>query len=157
MENTCYYTFESFKLSLTEKDGAITRLSFVGEKEVLENENRDSPLLRGAVTQLEQYFSGRRKEFFLPLNPLGTEFMVKVWEALQSIPYGETRSYKQIAIQVGHDKAYRAVGLANNRNPISIIIPCHRVIGYDGRLVGFGGGLPLKEKLLQLEQKYYSP
>ena len=80
--------------------------------------------------------------------------MQKVWQALETIPYGETRSYKEIAAQIGHDKAYRAVGLANNRNPIPIIIPCHRVIGHNGRLVGYGGGLAVKERLLLLEQQY---
>jgi methylated-DNA-[protein]-cysteine S-methyltransferase len=153
MENTCYYYMNFVILGLTEEDGAITRLTFATEEEAKKGATTETPLLHGAALQLEQYFSGRRKEFFLPLNPQGTVFMCKVWEALESIPYGETRSYKQIAAQIGHTKAYRAVGLANNRNPIPIIIPCHRVVGHNGKLVGYGGGLPLKEKLLQLEQE----
>ena len=108
--------------------------------------------LAEANRQLQEYFKGQRKEFKLDLNPSGTEFMKKVWESLRKIPYGETRSYKDIAISIGHDKAYRAVGLANNRNPISIIIPCHRVIGANGSLVGYGGGLDIKTFLLELER-----
>jgi methylated-DNA-[protein]-cysteine S-methyltransferase len=154
MENTCYYNISFIKIGLTEKDGALTRLIFATQEEVKKGAVTETPLLKGAVLQLEQYFAGRRKEFFLPLNPCGTEFMRLVWQALEAIPYGETRSYKEIAIQIGHDKAYRAVGLANNRNPLPIIIPCHRVIGHNGRLVGYGGGLLVKEKLLQLEQRY---
>jgi methylated-DNA-[protein]-cysteine S-methyltransferase len=154
MENTCYYDMSLVWISLTEEDGAITRLGFATKEEAQKGAAPETPLLRGAALQLEQYFSGRRKEFFLPLKPQGTEFMRRVWQALEEIPYSETRSYKQIAIQIGHAKAYRAVGLANNRNPIPIIIPCHRVVGHDGRLVGYGGGLPLKERLLRLEQSY---
>ncbi len=89
--------------------------------------------------------------FDLPLEPAGTEFQKSVWVALQAIPYGETRSYGDMARQIGNPKACRAVGMANNRNPISIVIPCHRVIGADGSLVGYGGGLDLKQKLLTLE------
>jgi methylated-DNA-[protein]-cysteine S-methyltransferase len=152
MENTCYYNMGFMKIGLTEKCGAITRLFFATKEEPGQGE--ETPLLRAAALQLRQYLAGRRKEFFLQLNPQGTEFMRRVWEALETIPYGETRSYKEIALQTGHSKAYRAVGLANNRNPIAIIIPCHRVIGYNGRLVGYGGGLPIKERLLQLEQSY---
>ncbi|MCL1905534.1 MAG: methylated-DNA--[protein]-cysteine S-methyltransferase [Clostridiales bacterium] len=153
MENTCYYNMDFMNIGLSEENGAITRLFFVTKEEAAQGKGTETPLLRGAALQLRQYLSGRRKEFFLPLAPQGTEFMRRVWKALETIPYGETRSYKQIALQTGHDKAYRAVGLANNRNPISIIIPCHRVIGHNGRLVGYGGGLPVKEKLLQLEQR----
>ena len=155
MENTCYYDMDFIKIGLTEDDGAITRLTFATKEAVKKGAATETPLLRGAARQLEQYFSGRRKDFFLPLNPQGTEFMRQVWQALEDIPYGETRSYKQIAALVGHPKAYRAVGLANNRNPIPIIIPCHRVIGHNGRLVGYGGGLQIKERLLQLEQQHY--
>ena len=106
------------------------------------------------AAQLEQYFAGRRKTFELPLAPEGTAFQLKVWQALQEIPYGETRSYGQIARAVGNEKAARAVGMANNQNPISIIIPCHRVIGADGKLVGYGGGLERKACLLELERRH---
>jgi methylated-DNA-[protein]-cysteine S-methyltransferase len=100
---------------------------------------------------LDEYFKGNRKDFDLPLNPTGTAFQKNAWDALLKIPYGETRSYKQQAEAVGNAKACRAVGAANGKNPISIIIPCHRVIGTDYKLTGYGGGISVKEKLLELE------
>lgn len=108
-------------------------------------------LLDQAVRELEEYFAGKRKEFELPLYMEGTEFQKKVWNALLQIPYGETRSYGEIAQMIGNRKACRAVGMANNRNSLMILVPCHRVIGADGSLVGYGGGLHIKEKLLALE------
>ena len=106
-----------------------------------------------AVEQLAPYFAGDRTEFDLELEMAGTEFQRKVWDALRTIPYGETRSYGQIAEQIGSRGAFRAVGLANGRNPISIIVPCHRVIGAAGSLVGYGGGLDRKKTLLGLEKR----
>ncbi len=103
------------------------------------------------VEQLTAYFSGKLKDFDLPLSMQGTDFQRRVWSELTKIPYGVTISYKELAIRIGNVKAVRAVGLANGRNPISIIVPCHRVIGADGKLVGYGGGLPCKEALLNLE------
>lgn len=116
------------------------------------NESEVCSLNVRAVAQLTEYFAGRRREFDLPLSPAGTAFQQKVWQALQQIPYGETRSYGQVAEAVGNPKASRAVGMANHQNPIPILIPCHRVIGADGKLVGYGGGLNIKETLLCLEQ-----
>ena len=113
----------------------------------------ETELIREAYQELSEYFKGIRKEFQVPLNPKGTEFQRKVWKVLQSIPYGETRSYGQVAADAGNPKAARAVGMANNRNPIPIMIPCHRVIGADGSLTGYGGGLPIKVYLLSLEKK----
>lgn len=110
------------------------------------------PLLQLAQQQLMQYFAGERKSFDLPLEAQGTPFQREVWQALTTIPYGETRSYKDIAQQIGKSLAMRAVGMANGQNPLSIIVPCHRVIGATGKLVGFGGGLDKKKQLLQLEQ-----
>ena len=110
----------------------------------------DAPF-RDAIKQLKEYFRGKRQVFDLPLNPKGTPFQLKVWRALAEIPYGQTRSYAQIASRVGKPKAVRAVGLANGRNPLPIVLPCHRVIGKNGQLVGYGGGLPTKQALLQLE------
>ena len=104
--------------------------------------------------QLEEYFAGTRKTFEIPLNPQGTEFQKKVWKALLKIPYGETRSYKEIAAAIGDEKATRAVGMANNKNPIAILIPCHRVIGADGSLAGYGGGVDIKRRLLETETAY---
>lgn len=103
--------------------------------------------------QLCEYFAGSRQTFDLPLEPRGTEFQRRVWNALCEIPYGETRSYGEIAQRVGNPKASRAVGMANHRNPIPILIPCHRVIGADGSLVGYGGGLGVKRYLLDLEKR----
>ena len=108
-------------------------------------------LLREAAQQLREYFAGRRREFSLPLAPQGTAFQQQVWQALQRIPYGHTWSYAELARHIGRPQATRAVGAANGRNPIPILIPCHRVIGADGSLVGFGGGLPTKVALLRLE------
>lgn len=116
-------------------------------------EQLDHPILLDAQQQLNEYFQGKRQTFELPLDFEGTEFQKKVWQALLNIPFGETRSYRQIAEQVGSPKAVRAVGAANGQNPISIIAPCHRVIGSGGKLVGFAGGLDNKEILLKLEQQ----
>lgn len=111
----------------------------------------DHPLLRRAKAQLEEYFAGKRHSFDLPLAPQGTDFQKDVWQALAAIPYGKTASYAQLAGQVGRPRASRAVGAANGRNPLPIVLPCHRVIGADGSLTGFGGGLPTKQRLLELE------
>ena len=111
------------------------------------------PVLRETERQLNQYFAGTRTHFDLPLDFAGTDFQKKVWAALLTIPFGETRSYAQIAAQVGSPKAVRAVGAANGRNPISIVAPCHRVIGSNGTLTGFAGGLDAKRVLLALEGK----
>lgn len=109
-------------------------------------------VLKQAEIQLKEYFEGRRKDFDLPLAARGTEFQMRVWKELQKIPYGETRTYGEIAEAIGRPKAARAIGGANNRNPLSIIVPCHRVVGKNGDLVGYASGLDLKEKLLKLEK-----
>lgn len=115
-------------------------------------EDRQHPMLHKVKQQLQEYFAGQRQQFDLPLDFQGTAFQQQVWQALLNIPYGETRSYKEIAVQLGNEKAVRAVGAANGKNPISIIAPCHRVIGSSGALVGFAGGLDKKQILLSLEQ-----
>lgn len=120
--------------------------------EIRQNRSMPSPLQREVDKQMGEYFEGERKEFDLPLRPEGTDFQKKVWNALLEIPFGETRSYQDIANAVGSPKACRAVGMANHQNPIIIVIPCHRVIGKNGKLVGYGGGLSMKEKLLLLEK-----
>ena len=112
---------------------------------------KDTPLLKETEKQLLEYLEGKRKAFDVPLNPKGTKFMKEVWTALQEIPYGETKTYGQIAQRIGKPKAARAVGMANHRNPIPIIIPCHRVIGSNGKLVGYALGMEKKEFLLTLE------
>ncbi|WP_156295297.1 methylated-DNA--[protein]-cysteine S-methyltransferase [Jeotgalibaca dankookensis] len=114
---------------------------------------KETPLLRVAKQQLSEYFAGQRTVFDLPIKTAGTAFQQQVWQALKAIPYGETRSYKEIAAAIDNPKAVRAVGGANNKNPISIVIPCHRVIGSSGQLVGYGGGLDAKVFLLALESQ----
>jgi len=117
-------------------------------------DSRETVLLEKTVRELSEYFSGKRTEFDIPVRASGTEFQKKVWEQLRLIPYGETRSYGDIAKAAGNPKASRAVGHANNRNPVMILIPCHRVIGADGSLVGFGGGIAVKKYLLDLELQH---
>ena len=143
-------------LGIAERDQFLTHLFFRQEK-TLEKAPKNAvekwtPFLRGVAKEIKEYLSGKRKKFDIPLKLYGTDFQLSVWHALLTIPYGETRSYREIAEQIGNPKSCRAVGMANNRNPIAIIIPCHRVIGADGSLVGFGGGLELKQQLLELEQ-----
>lgn len=141
-------------LAIAADNTSITMLAFNSDRNS-DLEVVETPLIRRAFIQLNEYFAGERQVFDLPLNPQGTEFQKKVWKALQGIPLGETRSYKQIAEAVGNPKACRAVGMANNRNPIAIIIPCHRVVGASGKLVGYAGGLDIKQKLLALENIDY--
>jgi len=138
-------------IGIADNGAAITGL-FFGRKAPAGFKKGETPLIQNVVAQIKEYFAGKRKQFKLPLDMHGTEFQMAVWQALQKIPYGETRSYKEIAVSIGRPKAVRAVGMANNRNPISIIVPCHRVIGQDGKLVGYGGGLLLKQFLLELER-----
>ena len=116
-------------------------------------ESGNEPVLLQARQQLAEYFEGQRNQFELPLYMQGTAFQQQVWQALQTIPYGQTRSYSDVAVQIGNPKAVRAVGAANGRNPLSIIVPCHRVIGQQGQLTGFAGGLNAKKYLLALEQQ----
>lgn len=116
-------------------------------------EGKTDKISENASIQIQEYLLGKRKAFDLPLEMEGTPFQRKVWQTLCSIPYGETRTYKEIAIQIGNEKACRAVGMANHKNPIGIIVPCHRVIGANKKLVGYAGGLDKKEFLLKLEKK----
>ncbi len=135
-------------IKIEENDGRIVRIQHTDEPP-LESSNI---LLCEAKKQLTEYFEGKRKVFDLPLNPAGTEFQQNVWNALKEIPYGETRSYKQIAERIGKPAACRAVGMANNKNPIMIVVPCHRVIGSNGNLTGYAFGTDMKNWLLQLEK-----
>ena len=141
-------------LYIAEEDGAITNIEFDRRFSVLADwENTETPLNKQAQAQLGEYFAKERREFDLPTRPGGTPFQAAVWQELGRIPYGETRTYGEIAARIGNPKACRAVGMANNRNPISIVLPCHRVIGADGSLVGYGGGLDIKRMLLDLESE----
>ena len=138
-------------LCLTQEEGSLVSLQFCPA--VPQDIPGPTPLLAEAQRQLEEYFAGARTSFDLPLAPHGTPFQQAVWGALLDIPYGETRSYGQIAAAVGRPKASRAVGGACHCNPIAIIVPCHRVVGASGNLTGYAGGLDLKAALLALEQK----
>ncbi|MFV0414107.1 MAG: methylated-DNA--[protein]-cysteine S-methyltransferase [Oscillospiraceae bacterium] len=149
MKTYTFYTSPIGRLLLAEENGALTHILL--HTETFEGTRGETPLLGQARQQLEEYFAASRRAFSLPLGPAGTPFQTRVWRALQAIPYGQTRSYGQIAAATGNPKASRAVGMANNRNPLLIVVPCHRVIGANGALVGYGGGLPVKEYLLQLE------
>ena len=153
----CYLDTPIGELLLAGEDGALSMIGFPKgsmrrepEADWIFNERQ----LADAILQLREYFAGERREFDLPLKLSGTEFQVSVLEALQGIPYGETASYGEIAKRIGRPKAVRAVGAANGRNPIPIVVPCHRVIGSTGDLTGFGGGLDTKEALLRLEAEH---
>ena len=139
---------------LVQDEDALVELKLPGDA-APEGEPMEAPLLRKAASQLDEYFQGKRGVFDLPLKPEGTQFRRSVWAALLKIPAGKTVSYGDIARAIGKPNASRAVGSANHNNPLPVFIPCHRVIGSGGALVGYGGGLDLKEKLLALEVKYY--
>ena len=152
MKAIFYYDTPIGKIGIAETDGAISHILFDGEKASSDFEIKETKVIKSTAKQLQEYFKGKRCTFDVPLFYDGTPFQISVWKALETIPFGETKSYKDIAIQVGCPKGPRAVGLANNRNKIPIIIPCHRVIGANGKLVGFGGGLETKQFLLDLEK-----
>jgi len=143
------YDFPCGRLKIGYTDKAIRYVRKTEEREG----GTPSELSELAAKELSEYFAGERRSFDVPLDLQGTEFQRKVWQALSEIPYGETRSYREIAEGVGNPKACRAVGGANNKNPAVIIIPCHRVIGADGAMVGYGGGIEMKRLLLELERK----
>lgn len=134
-------------LTVTEEDGAIVEVKFGNHVRAFEK----TPLLCEAEKQLTEYFDGVRRDFDLPLRPKGTSFQQSVWRELRRIPYGKTATYGEIAAKIGNPRASRAVGMANNKNPIAILIPCHRVVGAQGKLVGYAGGLDKKATLLALE------
>lgn len=151
MKNIFFYQTSIGKIGIVENGIALTNLYF--EHEIVQDVTvMETPLLKEAGEQLQEYLAGKRKSFSLAIAPVGTIFQHKVWKALLEIPYGETRSYGEIAKNIGHPQAARAVGMANNKNPLPILIPCHRVIGAKGKLVGYASGLALKEQLLGLEK-----
>jgi len=151
MKNVWFYDYPIGTVGIAEENGAISHVFFSSAKTFKNFEVAETLLIQKAAAQLTEYFNGKRIEFDLPLSLHGTDFQISAWKALQTIPYGGTRSYKDIAVMIGNPKACRAVGMANNRNPIAIIIPCHRVIGQNGGLTGYGGGLHIKKYLLELE------
>lgn len=145
----CTTIFGEIKISYY--NNFVVGLDFVSNNEIGQLESLPCTLTDEVAKQLNEYFGGKRKEFTVPIKLYGTNFQLKVWQALCDIPYGQTRSYKDVAIQIGNPKAARAVGMANNRNPIAIIVPCHRVIASDGKLGGYAAGLDVKRKLLKIE------
>ncbi len=176
------YDFEIGKLAICEENEKIVRVQFLHNnnevdiklikekknkngvsKEIVQNDNiwldkksymlKETDLINNTRKQLDEYFAGNRKQFDIPIKLEGTDFQIKVWKELLKIPYGETCSYLDIAKRIGNPKASRAVGMANNKNKIIIIVPCHRVIGSNKKLVGYACGLEVKEKLLELERK----
>ncbi len=150
MKQIAYYQspFGTFQI---EHD--CTKISLIKKVDVMYEETQDCEVVLKLKNQLDSYFKGELKTFDVPIEMKGTDFQKKVWQALISIPYGTTASYKEIAIKIGNEKASRAVGLANNKNPILLIVPCHRIIGSSGKLVGYAGGLDMKKELLDLEKK----
>jgi len=138
---TCKYQFENISLYLVATETHLINIQFTQPQKAL---LQTTELLSMATIQLDEYFQGKRTTFSLPFKLTGTPFQLAVWKELQNIPYGQTTSYKEIAQKINKPKAYRAVGMANNKNPLPIIIPCHRVIGSNGKLIGYAGGLKLK-------------
>lgn len=151
--STYFYETPIGAIGIAEKDGKITRLYFPTDYRLPDTTIQETPLLQEAAQQLQDYLAGKLTGFSLPLQPEGTTFMQQVWRRLCEIPYGETASYKSLAESIDKPNAARAVGRANHRNPIPIFIPCHRVIGASGSLVGYRGGLDLKSRLLKLEKE----
>ncbi|NMS90556.1 methylated-DNA--[protein]-cysteine S-methyltransferase [Clostridioides difficile] len=154
MKNIFYYETKIGKIGIAEKNNCITNLFFdtsiLNSKEYLVKETE---IIKEASKQLKEYLDGNRKAFDLPLELLGSEFSKKVWNELCKIPYGETKTYTELASIINNPKAYRAVGMANSKNPISIFIPCHRLVGSNGSLRGYLGGIKVKEYLLKLEKE----
>lgn len=146
-----YFKYQTAIGSLTfcEEEGNITVISSQYQPET--GEEKETETIWRAYAQIKEYLDGNRKTFDLPLAPKGTKFQKQVWQALSDIPYGQTRTYKEIAVAVGNPKAVRAVGMANNRNPLIVVVPCHRVIGSDGKMIGYAAGVDKKEFLLRLE------
>ncbi len=156
MKHYCYCDSPIGRMLLVGVNGVLEELHFPNSTKRLEipTEWQEAEAsFKETLQQLRQYFAGKRQQFDLPISPQGTPFQERVWQELRKIPYGETASYGTIAQRIGKPKACRAVGMANSKNPIPIIIPCHRIIGKDGSLTGFGGGLPVKKQLLELERQ----
>lgn len=147
----CKYQFENISLYLVATETRLINIQFTQPQKAL---LQTTELLSMATIQLDEYFQGKRTVFSLPFKLTGTPFQLAVWKELQNIPYGKTTSYKEIAQKINKPKACRAVGMANNKNPLPIIIPCHRVIGSNGKLIGYAGGLKLKNYLLELEKSH---
>lgn len=149
MNKYAFYDFEFGMLKIGYTVSAILSFNRVDQ---IDDSNEYSPLSDWAFDQVREYLEGDRRSFDFPYELHGTEFQQKAWNALCRIPYGETRTYKEIASMLGNPKASRAVGMANNKNPLMLVVPCHRVVGSNGKLVGYAGGLAMKKSLLELER-----
>lgn len=154
MKSIFYYDTIIGEIGIADNGKGITNIYIKNKLKIEKDiEIRETKLIKEAANQLNEYFSGERINFSISLDPEGTEFQHKVWNELIKIPYGETRTYKEIAEKIGNSKAARAIGMANNKNPILIMIPCHRVVGKNKSLVGYAGGLEMKERLLEIENQ----
>lgn len=154
MKSIFYYETIIGEIGIADNGKGITNIYIKNKLKIEKDiEIRETKLIKEAVNQLNEYFSGERINFSISLDPEGTEFQHKVWNELINIPYGETRTYKEIAEKIGNSKAARAIGMANNKNPILMMIPCHRVVGKNKSLVGYAGGLEMKERLLEIENQ----
>lgn len=156
MKEYCPYPSPIGTLLLFGQDGLLEELHFANSsrhREDLSGYHLNEQCFKEVIQQLDEYFEGKRKTFELAIAPQGTSFQKNVWLELQKIPYGATASYSEIALRLGNKNGCRAVGMANGKNPIPIIVPCHRIIGKDGSLTGFGGGLEVKKQLLKLEKE----
>lgn len=149
---SCKYQFENISLYLVATETHLINIQFTQPQKAL---LQTTELLSMATIQLDEYFQGKRTTFSLPFKLTGTPFQLAVWKELQNIPYGQTTSYKEIAQKINKPKACRAVGMANNKNPLPIIIPCHRVIGSNGKLIGYAGGLKIKKLSLRIRKITY--
>lgn len=153
MEFYNIYETKIGNILIKENNGKIAQINIAKTKEEILAKKQETAIIKEAHLQIQEYLEQKRKKFILPLLLKGTNFQIKVWQALRTIPYGETRTYEEIAKQVGNSKAARAVGMANHNNPILIVVPCHRVIGKNKKLVGFGAGLEVKQALLEIENE----
>lgn len=147
--NYFVYAMPPGRLSIAANERGITAIAFGDVR--FDMPRKPSAITNRAATQLQEYFAGKRRSFDVPVDLQGTPFQLEVWKRLQQIPYGQTRTYAEIAEEIGKPRAFRAVGMANNKNPVPIIVPCHRVIGAGGRLVGYAAGIKVKRYLLELE------
>jgi methylated-DNA-[protein]-cysteine S-methyltransferase len=150
MKNYYSYNINANYVLIVENSGSIVEIAFAEKK--INGTEKETDVIKKAAIQLDEYFAGKRKSFDFPIDPQGSEFQKRVWAALQNIPYGELRTYKQIAEEIGNIRASRAVGMANNKNPLPIIVPCHRVIGSNGKLIGYAYGIKMKEDLINVEK-----
>ncbi|MDU2681039.1 MAG: methylated-DNA--[protein]-cysteine S-methyltransferase [Clostridium sp.] len=154
MKSIFYYETIIGEIGIADNGKGITNIYIKNKLKIEKDiEIRETKLIKEAANQLNEYFSGERINFSISLDPEGREFQHKVWNELIKIPYGETRTYKEIAEKIGNSKAARAIGMANNKNPILMMIPCHRVVGKNKSLVGYAGGLEMKERLLEIENQ----